>query len=559
MIGLAASTAFIVDPVHPMDAEREQQLLLQQVSLLEEKASLLEEHLRLQKLLTGGQEIELSRLRAENELLRQRLDLVLRKVFGTKSEALDPAQLELLLREDGDDAAKKASAAAGADAPPAADEPTAAAPAKTRAARTPRDLSRLEVRERLDIPAAVRANPDAFREIARVHTDRLDYQPEVIFIERTVRPVFQHRDDPDAVPLKAPAPPALRPGLSATTRLLAHVLVSKYCDHLPFYRQESILRRRHGVEIPRHTLCRWADIAADALEPLQKHLHAGLLEKSYLQADETPVRYLVPGRGKCATGYLWVLHAPGPAGAKGDVLFQWHPDRRAANLVELLGDDYAGILQTDGYAAYDSHAATRPGITLAACWAHARRKFHEAFKTGQTLAAAPLQTIQRLYRIETGLRASRAGPDETKEVRQARAAPLLEALKPALLDLRRHPQVLPKSPLGKAIDYTLALWHRLAVYTADGRVEIDTNLIENAIRPTAVGKKNWLFVGGEDTGQRSAILYTFIEGARRHGHDPAVYLADVLDRLARMTTRDDLGALLPSRWQSPAAEAARCA
>lgn len=539
-----------------MDADREQ-LLLEQISLQGENLRLLEEHLRLQKLLTGGQEIELSRLRAENELLRQRLDLVLRKVFGAKSEALDPAQLELLL-QDGD-AAKKASAAAGADAPPAADPPAADA-AKARAARKPRDLSRLEVREHLDIPAAVKANPDGYREIDRVHTDRLDYQPEVIFIERTVRPVFLRLGDPDAVPFKSPAPPALRPGLGATCRLLAHLMVAKYCDHLPFYRQESILRRRHGVELPRHTLCRWAGIAADALEPLYKHLHAGLRASAYLQADETPVRYLEPGRGKCATGYLWVLHTPGPAGDKGDLLFQWHPDRRAANLGELLGDGFGGTLQTDGYAAYESHAAARPGIILAACWAHARRKFHEALQTGQPLAAGPLQAIQALYRIETGLRASRAGPDERKQVRQARAAPLLEKLKPLLADLRQRPEILPKSPLGKAIGYTLALWSRLGVYACDGRIEIDNNLIENAIRPTAVGKKNWLFVGGEDTGQRSAILYTFIEGARRHGHDPEAYLADVLDRLTRMTNRDDLGALLPSSWQAATVtEAARCA
>jgi transposase len=526
--------------VHPMDADREQQLLDE----------------------LARQAAETARWKRECELLRQRLDLVLRKVFGAKSETLDPAQLELLLRDDADDEAKKASAAAGADAPPAADEPAAAAlGSKARAGRKPRDLSRLEIREQLDIPAFVKANPDAYREISRVHTDRLDYQPEVIFIERTVRPVFLHRDDPDAVPVKAPAPPSLRPGLSVTPRLLAHLMAGKYCDHLPFHRQESILLRRHGVDIPRHTMCRWAAIAADALEPLYKLQHAGLLEESYLQADETPVRHLVPGKGSCATGYLWVIHAPGPCGTKGDVLFQWHPDRRAANLEALLGDRFSGILQCDGYAAYDAHRNKHPGITLAACWAHARRKYHEALKTGQSLAAGPLRTIQALYRIETGLRASRAGPEEREKIRQTKAVPLIESLKPALLDHRRHPQVLPKSPLGKAIDYTLALWDRLAVYTRDGRVEIDTNLIENAIRPTAVGKKNWMFVGGEDTGQRSAILYTFIEGARRHGHDPEAYLADVLDRLATMTNRDDLGALLPSRWQQPGAagEAARCA
>lgn len=488
---------------------------------------------------------EIDRLRAENELLRQRIDQVLRQLFGSKSEALDPAQLDLFASE----AAKKAEAADGVDAPPAAEELSAAPPVKKRSPRKPRDHSHLEVRETLILHPAVQANPTGFREIHRISTDRYDFQPSVIFINRTTRSVQVPVNDPDGVPLKAPAPPSL--GLSATPRLVARVLAGKYCDHLPFYRQQGIFHRNYGVDFPRNTFCHWTAVSADLCEPIYKLIHAGLLESDSLQGDETPVRYQNPGKGKCSTGYLWVIHAP-RNGIKGDILYQWHPSRKAACLDDLLGN-YRGYLQTDAYAGYDSWTADKDGIILVGCWAHARRKFHEAFKIGQSLAAGPLAAIARLYQVETTLRKARAGSAERAQVRQARATPLLQLLKADLIALRQRPEVLPKSALGKAIDYTLSLWGKLTVYVDQGQLEIDNNWIENGIRPTAIGKKNWLFIGGETTGQRSAILYTLIECARRHGHNPEAYLTDILERLPAMTNQDDLGVLLPSRWQPAAA------
>lgn len=481
---------------------------------------------------------EIARLKAENELLRQKLDLIIRQLFGKKSETLDPAQLELLPEID---AAKKALAAEPEDPGPAAEPPAK----QKRGPRKPRDLSHLEVRETLLVRDEVLADPDNFREMTRVTTDRLDYQPAVIFINRLTRLVHIALDDPDAVPLKVPAPPSL--GLGATPRLVAYILAAKYCHHRPFYRSQVILGQRHGVDLPRNTFCHWADCVADWLEPLYKLIHAALLERDHLQADETPIRYLAPGRGKCAMGYLWVIHGP-DQGTKGDILYQWHPSRKAACLNDLLGN-YQGFLQTDAYVAYDSWASDKQDITLFSCWAHARRKFHEAFVVGQPLAAGPLATIQQLYQIETTLRQARAGPAERLATRQARAAPLLEILNAELVVLRQNPAVLPKSLLGKAIAYTLGLWEKLRVYLREGVLEIDNNGIENGMRPIAIGKKNWLFIGGETTGQRSAIIYTLIECARRHGHNPEAYLADILERLPTMTNQDDLGALLPSRWQ----------
>ncbi len=486
---------------------------------------------------------EVERLRIENQLLRERIDLILRRLFDRKSESLDPAQLQLLLDPD---TAKKAPAAEPADRGPAA-EPV---PAKARAPRKARDLGHLEVKETVLVSEEAEANPAEYREIDRVVTDRLDYRPAAIFINRLVRVVHVPVGYPDGVPVKAPAPPSL--GLGATSRLVAYVLASKYCYHRPHYRTQNVLRQRHGVEFPRNTLCHWDGVAADTCEPLYKLLHADLLNSGCLQADETPVRYLAPGRGKCATGYLWVIHAP-RNGIRGDILYQWHPNRKAACLDQLLGS-YQGFLQTDAYAGYDAWLSNKTGVVLLACWAHARRRFCDALQAGQSLAAGPLAAIQRIYQVEATLRQARADTPERARVRQQQSGPILQILKADLLALRSHPGVMPRSALGKAIDYTLALWERLVVYLEHGELEIDNNWIENGIRPTAIGKKNWLFVGGETTGQRAAILYTMVECARRHGHNPELYLADILERLPAMTNQDDLRALLPVNWRPGAAK-----
>jgi transposase len=432
---------------------------------------------------------ELERSRLENQLLREKINLMLARLFDKSSETVDPSQPELPF------------------------------------------------------------DPEAYRELERIVTDRFDYQPGRIFINRTVRLVHVAKNDPDATPIKPAAPRSL--GLGATARLVAYTIAAKYCHHRPHYRTEGILQRRHGVHIPRNTLCHWDKVVADTLEPLYKLIHRSLLATRNLQADETPVKYLDPGKGKTATGYLWVIHAP-RNGIKGDILYQWHTSRKAACLDELLGN-YQGNLQTDAYAGYKSWTTGKDGIDLSSCWAHARREFHEALKIGQRLAAGPIAIIAKLYQIETGLRERSATATERAAVRQQQSAPVLEILKSELLALRQHPQVLPKGKLCRAIDYTLALWDRLVLFLQHGEIEIDNNLIENGIRPTAVGKKNWLFVGGETTGQRAAIIYTLVECAKRHGHNPEAYLADVLERLPAMTNQDDLTILLPANWQAAAA------
>jgi transposase len=491
---------------------------------------------------------EIARLRAdldrsalENQLLREKINLMLARLFGKSSESVDPSQLVFDLDPD----AAKTAAAGSADPGPAAETPAQAAAPRKRGPRKPRDLSHLPVEETRLVHDEVAANPDAYRLLEQIVTTRLDYQPSRIFIQRTIREVHVAKDDPDATPIKPAAPPSL--GLGANPRLVAYVTAAKYCHHRPHYRTEDILLRRHRVHIPRNTLCHWDKVVADTLDPLYKLIHHSLLQTGNLQADETPVKYLDPGKGKTSTGYLWVIHAP-RNGIKGDILYQWHTSRKAACLDELL-KNYQGHLQTDAYAAYPSWTAGKHGVDLSACWAHARREFHEALKIGQRLAAGPLAAIQRIYQIETGLRERNATATERAAVRQQQSAPVLEILKGELIALRQHPQVLPKGKLGRAIDYTLTLWDRLNLYVRHGEIEIDNNLIENGIRPTAVGKKNWLFIGGETTGQRAAVIYTLVECAKRHGHNPETWLADVLTRLPGMTNQDDLTVLLPGRWQ----------
>ena len=214
----------------------------------------------------------------------------------------------------------------------------------------------------------------------------------------------------------------------------------------------------------------------------------------------------------------------------------------------LIAVDFTGTVQCDGYSAYPAFAGRRAGkITLAGCWAHARRKFHEALESSPRTAGWIVRQIQHLYRIEKDLRARHAGPRLRAAVRAHQSRPLIARLQRALTRLKLSRRHLPQSPLGQAIDYALGQWAALGVYLADGRIEIDNNLVENAIRPTAIGKKNWLFVGAAEAGQRGAILYTIIESCRRRGIDPPAYLRDILTRLPTATNWQ-VKDLVPEAW-----------
>ena len=471
----------------------------------------------------------------ENALLRQKVDALVRRVFGASSETLDPAQLELLLADG------HLAAATPAPVPPL---PPLPEPRTSRARKdpTPRLPENLPLIEIILEPEPVQAQPAAWRCIGQEVNEQLDYEPGRFLRRRTIRRKYVHRTDTDLAPIIAPLPASLRERGLAAPGLLAHILVSKYCDHLPLHRQEQIFARRHQVQLPRQTLARWVELAADWLKPIYETIRTGVMAGGYVQIDETPIRYLAPGHGQTKQGYLWTAHRP-----RGDVLYRWETSRAAVCLENLVPVDFTGTIQCDGYAGYgafaDRRESTSSTITL-----------EQSPRTAGWL----LRQIQHLYRVEAQLRGERAGPQLRAAVRAHQSRPSVERLKKALVRLKASGRYLPQSLLGQAIDYTLGQWATLTTFLHDGRVEIDNNLVENAIRPTAIGKKNWLFIGAAEAGERSAIIYTVIESCRRRGIDPYAYLRDILTRLPTMTNRQ-IPEVTPEAWAKTQRTAERAA
>jgi transposase len=477
---------------------------------------------------------QLAAARQEIGFLRQKIDLLVRRVFGSSSERLDQAQLELLLQLP-----KSFVPAVPAPAPEKLSLPTS----RTVAVRKDRLPENLPVVEEVIEPEPVKAQPEQWRCIGQEVSEQLDYEPARFLRRRTIRKKYVHRVNLVTAPVIAPLPARLQDRSLPAPGLLAHILVAKYCDHLPLYRQEQIFARRHQVHLPRPTLARWVELAADWLQPIYEAIRTGVMAGGYVQVDETPINYLEPGHGRTKQGYFWTASRP-----KGDVFFRWETSRATACLDQVVPLTFTGTLQSDGYPAYRAFVnGRREVITLAGCWAHVRRKFYEASETSPQMSGWLLRQIQHLYRLEAALRAHRAGPRLRQAVRASQSQPIVTRLEKVLLRLKTRGRYLPQSSLGQAIDYTLGQGRTLEVYLQDGRVEIDNNLVENAIRPTAIGKKNWLFIGDAKAGQRSAIIYTIIESCRRRGLDPYAYLRDVLTRLPQMTNRQ-IPAVLPAVW-----------
>jgi transposase len=476
----------------------------------------------------------LEQSRRENTLLRQKLDALARRFFGKKSEQLNAAQLELLL-----------SGLAEGNVELAQDKEPPARPAPrrsgtpTRRIRTPDNLE--VVREVIE-PELVQAEPEHWKRIGQEVSRQLDYQPGKFFWQETIRPKYVRRDQRALPPMIAPAPERVAEGSLAAPGLLAQLLVSKYCDHLPFYRQEQIFWQRHGVFIARQQMVQWTAQSVRLLSGISDCLKQEMQGRRYVQVDETPVRYQDPNlRGRCGQGYLWTALVPGQC-----VVYEWHASRAARCLDSLLGPSFAGKLQCDGYSAYPAFAKEKATLALFGCWAHARRNFFEAQEQAPRVAGWILNQIGLLYRWEEELRRNRAGPVLRQVHRSSHHRMVIERLGRALKKLQ--PRYLPQSLLGQAIGYALNQWPQLEGFLEHGEVEIDNNLVENAIRPTALGKKNWLFFGSEEAGQRSAVIYTLIQNCRLHGIEPYTYLKDVLERLPHTTNRE-VNQLTPLKWK----------
>ncbi len=417
----------------------------------------------------------LAQSRRENELLRQKIDSLIRRVFGSSSERLDRAQLELLLQ-------LPESLANEEPIESSTSKITSRSFSKERVPRLPENLPVIE--EIID-PEPVKAAPQSWRCIGQEVSEQLDFEPARFLRRRTVRRKYVHRTDADCAPLIAPLPERLLDRSLPAPGLLAHILVAKYCDHLPLYRQEHIYAQRHGVHLPRQTLARWVELAADWLRPIYEHIHTGVMAGGYVQVDETPIDYLEPGNGKTRQGYFWTCNRPG-----GDGFYHWQTSRAAACLDNIIPLTFRGTVQCDGYSAYRAFANSRgQAIELAGCWAHVRRKFFEAREQSPRTSDWLMRQIQHLYRIEASLREQRAGPRLRQAVRTSQSRPIVERIQRALVRLKSSGRYLPQNLLSQAIDYALGQWPTLKVYLDDGRVELDNNLVENAIRPTAIGKK----------------------------------------------------------------------
>lgn len=492
---------------------------------------------------------------AEIAQLKQTIDALVRRIFGARSEALDPAQLELLL---GPDLAKKAPAAVPADPGPAAEILTHRKPARKqpRAPRIPEHLPVTE--ERILEPAEVLAEPAAWRRIGEETREQLHYQRGRFSRIRTVRPKYVRIGDLLTKPVVAPLPPSLQDRCTATPALIAEVLDNRFVCHLPYHRQAGMFARL-GVNLHRKTLCDWALLASEWLAIIYREIQCEHWRCTYRQLDETPINYLEPGHGRTKTGYLWVSNIPG-----GSVLYHWRKGRDQGGITELLGDpgqvtgDTARIIQCDGFSAYPAWAKDKAHITLMGCHAHVRRKFFEAKDQSPRLVAWILRQLAHLYQIESRLRETQASAVQREAMRASQSRPIHQRLKRLLDRLAQRRTVLPKSLLGRAIAYTLNQWPNLQTYLRDGRVEIDNNLVENAIRPTKLGAKNWLFIGREDAGENSAILYTLVENCRRLGINPRDYLEDVLTRLPGMMA-NEAASLTPAKWLKARSGKAGCA
>ena len=385
-------------------------------------------------------------------------------------------------------------------------------------------------------PEEVKAEPDAFEKISEEKTFEVKIDPPKFFRKEIIRPKYRRKDDVEQSPVIAAAPARPVHGV-ASTSLLVYILISKYADHLPLYRQEKMYKR-YGCEIARSSMARWIGRCTDLLKPIYSVMHQTLIDGDYLQIDETPIKVLEPDMklGKARQAYLWPISKP-----DGDIVFTWSVTRSASHIEKLLGT-FTGYLQCDGYKAYESYCSDKQ-ITQVSCLAHIRRKFFEA--RSEKPSELLLDSIRDLYKIEAQLREAKADPEQIYQIRQTTSKPLFVALKKQLVSTAA--EVLPQSLSGKACHYALGQWNKLAHYLEDGRIQIDNNLIENAIRPSAIGKKNWIFIGHPQAGERSAIIYSLIISCQRIGVDPSQYLESVLNQMPSLTNRD-CSHLTPQNW-----------
>ena len=373
----------------------------------------------------------------------------------------------------------------------------------------------------------------------------LDYIPGELFVKQLIRPKYVKPDTNNTSSvITASLPGRIMEKCMAGEGLLAQILVDKYVDHLPLHRQLQRLQRA-GVTIAQSTINDWVKAVLTHIAALYEAHKKTVLACGYLHADETPLKVLDENKkGTTHQGYYWVYHNS----KEKLVLFDYRQGRGREGPNDIL-KDYKGYLQTDGYSAYDDFGR-RPGITLMHCMAHARRKFSDALENDRVRAEYALGVFQQLYAIERRVKDDVLSEEQILQLRQQEAVPILQALKDWMT--AEYAKVLPKSPIGQAIAYCLPRWEKLSIYATNGNLKIDNNPVENAIRPVAIGRKNYLFAGSHDAAQRAAMVYSLFATCKLHNINPYDWLKDVLERMHLYTT-GNIAELLPQNWKKPEA------
>lgn len=375
------------------------------------------------------------------------------------------------------------------------------------------------------------------KKIGEEITEELEYKPGKLYVKQYIRPKYEARDESGVIIGLLPYRP-IEKGI-AGSGLLAHILISKFVDHIPLNRQLSQFKRQN-VCIPGSTLNDWVRASCDVLLPLGELLREHTLQCSYLQADETTIRVQDPRKnGKTHTGYFWIYHNL----AQRLLFFDYHAGRSRAAPSGIL-KDFHGYLQTDGYRSYDE-IVEKNNITRLGCMAHARRKFYDARDGNPGPCDWMLKHIGELYDIERQARENELNVNERFELREQYARPILDSIK-IWLD-EKYISTSSHTDLGVAVSYMLNQWPRLNNYLLDGCLEIDNNLIENAVRPVAMGRKNWLFAGSHENAQRMALVYSLVGTAKLHDVEPYAYLKDVLTQISGYPV-NHLTELLPHKW-----------
>jgi transposase len=480
--------------------------------------------------------------------LQHQLEQLLRQRYGRKGEQVDPDQLLPFARE--------ILAEAGSQAPASRPDPDPT-PAPTRPkpnghGRKPLPASLPRQRVVHDVPPEQRLCPDCGAPRACIGEElreQLEYVPASLVVLQHVRPKYACRCCEAHVVIAERLPEPIEKGLPGPG-LLAHVAVSKSADHLPLYRQEGILRR-HGVELSRSTLCDWMAAAAGLLAPIVQAMLKRVLQSEVIQTDDTPVKVQDHDGQGIKTGRLWAY--------LGDhnhrfVVYDYTPDRSRDGPERIL-KGFKGYLQADAYSAYDGLFADG-SIVEVGCWMHARRKFYEARTSDPERSHRVLAWVGRLYEIEEEAKEARRTHPEWDdatwhahrfELRRQRSWPILESVHAWLG--AEQPKVLPKSPIGEAIGYALNHWGALIRPLEAGFLEIDNGASERALKPVAIGRKNWLFAGSDNGGRTAAVLMSLCTTCKNLGIDPQAYLRDVLDRISTHPARR-IEELLPDRWQA---------